>query len=384
MSEITSRERVLKTLNHQEPDRIPFDLGSTLVTGITKNAYINLATALGKDPGQVVFCDTIQQLPVVSEGILKTLEVDVRGLIPNFVRKNPDVQDNGDSYSFVDEWSVRWKMPKGGLYFSVDKSPFSENINEKDIDNFPWPEPADAALLEGLEEKAQEYYQQGYAVILENLCAGIFEMSCRVRGTEQFCMDLAMNPEIASKFLDKFVELKIQFYKAASEKLGDYVQFIREGDDMAGQESMLISPQMYREFLKPRHKQLFEAQRRLFGSGFYIFFHSDGAIYQIIPDFIEIGVDVLNPIQLTAKGMDAERLKSEYGKDLSLWGGGVNTQQILPAANPDEVGQDVEDRIRYLSPGGGFVFGTVHNIQDDVPSENIIAMVETFKRLRNY
>lgn len=384
MSGMTSRERVIKTLSHEEPDRIPFDLGSTLVTGITKNAYINLAAALGKEPGRVELCDTIQQLPVVSEKVLKELEVDIRGLIPNFVRKNPKLEDNGDSYSFVDEWGVKWKMPKGALYFSVDASPFSGNISGKDIDNFPWPDAAEPALLDGLEDKAREYYQQGYAVILENLCAGIFEMCCRVRGTEQFCMDLAMNPDIASRLLDKFVELKIQFYEAASEKLGDYVQFIREGDDMAGQESMLISPQMYREFLKPRHKQLFEAQRQFFGSDFYIFFHSDGAIYEIIPDFIEIGLDVLNPVQLTAKGMDAERLKSEYGKDMSLWGGGVNTQHVLPTASPDEVRRNVEDRIRDLSPGGGFVFGTVHNIQDDVPAENIMAVIETFKQLRNY
>ena len=384
MSEMTSRERVIKTLEHRQPDRVPFDLGSTLVTGITKNAYINLADALRENPGEIELSDTIQQLPVVSEDILKRLEVDIRGLIPNFTRKNPDLEDKGDCFWFTDEWGVKWKMPKGSLYFSMAGCPFSGNISEQDIDNFPWPDPAEPALLEGLQQKAQEYYRQGYAVILENLCAGIFEMSCRVRGTEQFCMDLAMNPRIASKLLDKFVELKIRFYKAAAEKLGNYVQLIREGDDMAGQEALLISPQMYREFLKPRHKQLFEAQRKFFSSPFYIFFHSDGAIYDIIPDFIEIGIDVLNPVQLTAKGMNAEKLKKEYGKDLALWGGGVDTQHVLPTAKPEQVRRNVEDRIRCFAPGGGFIFGTVHNIQDDVPAENIMAMIEAFRKLREY
>jgi uroporphyrinogen decarboxylase len=381
---MTSRERIIKTLNHQQPDRIPFDLGSTLVTGITKNAYINLAAVLKENPGKIELCDTIQQLPVVSENILKELDVDTRGLIPNFTRKNPELKDDGDCFWFTDEWGVKWKMPKGSLYFSVEKSPFSENISEKEIDDFRWPDPEEPALLEGLQEKAQRYHQQGYAVILENLCAGIFEMSCRVRGTEQFCMDLAMNPEIASKLLDKFVELKIRFYKAALEKLGNFIQLIREGDDMAGQEALLISPQMYRNFLKPRHKQLFEAQRRFFSSPFYTFFHSDGAIYDIIPDFIEIGIDILNPVQLTAKGMDAEKLKKEYGQDLSFWGGGVDTQHILPTANPKQVRGNVEERIRCFAPGVGFIFGAVHNIQDDVPAENILAMVGTFKKLRNY
>jgi len=277
-----------------------------------------------------------------------------------------------------------WKMPKGGLYFDLEKSPLSEDITEKDIDNFSWPDPKNPALLYGLEEKARKYHQQGNAVILESLCAGLFEMCCRIRGYEQFYFDLTINPKLAHKLLDKFVELKIQFYKTASKKLGSYVQFIREGDDIAGQKALLISPQMYREFIKPRHKQLFEAQRQIFPSPFYVFFHSDGAIYDIIPDFIEIGLDVLNPVQLTAKGMNAERLKREYGKDLSFWGGGVNTQNILPRANPDEVKQNVKERIEYLAPGGGFIFCTVHNIQDDMPTENVLAMLEAFKALRNY
>ena len=381
---MNSRQRVLKTLKHEEPDRIPFDLGSTLVTGITKNAYKNLAAYLGEELREVELYDTIQQLAVVDEGILEKLEVDVRGLIPNFVRENPPLEDNGQFYSFTDEWGLVWKMPKTALYFSLSASPLSGDITEKDIDSYPWPDPANPALLEGLEEKAKQYYRQGYAVILESLCAGIFEMSCRVRGTEQFYMDLAMNPRLASRVLDKFVELKIEFYKAASEKLGSYVQFVKESDDMAGQEALLMSPQMYREIIKPRHKQLFEAQKQFFPHPFYVFLHSDGAIYDIIPDFIEAGLEVLNPVQLTAKGMNAEELKKEYGKDLSFWGAGVNTQNILPTANPDEVRQNVKERIECFAPGGAFIFGTVHNIQDDVPAENIVAMLETLEGLRNY
>ncbi len=384
MNEMTSRERVLKALEHKEPDRIPLDLGSTLVTGITKNAYIRLAQRLGEELKEVELYDTVQQLAAVKEKILERLGVDIRGLIPNFVRKHPAVEDEGDSYSFTDEWGVKWKMPKGALYFSASDCPLSGNISERDIDDFPWPEPESPALLEGLEKKAKKYYRQGYAVILENLCAGIFEMSCRVRGTEQFCMDLAVNPELACRLLDKFTELKIRFYKAASEKLGNYVQFVREVDDIAGQEALLISPRMYREFLKPRHKQLFEAQKQIFPAPFYTWFHSDGAIFDIIADFIEIGLDVLNPVQLTAKGMDARKLKREYGKDITFWGGGADTQHILPTATPDEVRRDVKEKIEQLAGGGGFIFGTVHNIQDDVPAENILAMLETFEQLKDY
>jgi len=384
MSAETARQRVLKTLNHEQPDRIPFDLASTLVTGITKNAYINLAGRLGENLEEVSLYDTVQQLAAVREDILEKLEVDVRGLIPNFARKQPAVKDEGGCSVFTDEWGVKWHKPEGALYFSAVEFPFSGDITASDIDDFPWPDAASAALFDGLQEKAKRYYQGGFAVILENICAGIFEMCCRVRGAEQFYMDLAMNPALASRLLDKFVELKIRFYEAAAERLGGYVQFIRESDDIAGQQALLVSPQMYREFLKPRHKQLFDAQRRLFPSPFYVWFHSDGAIYDIIPDFIEIGLDVLNPVQLTAKGMDAEKLKKQYGRDISFWGGAVDTQNVLPTASPDEVRQNVTERIRHLAAGGGFVFAAVHNIQDDVPAENIIAMLETFRELRNY
>lgn len=379
-----SIEKVLRTLKHEEPESIPLDLGSTLVTGITKNAYINLAKYLGEEPEKIEFYDTIQQLPIVNESILKKLGIDIRGLIPNYVRKNPVLEKNGDSHSFVDEWGIRWEMKKRELYFSMVERPLSGDIDEKDIDNFPWPNPSNPALFQGLEEKAQEFYQQGYPVILESLCAGIFEMSCRMRGEEQFYQDLAINPKLASKLLDKFVELKIQFYNAASEGLKSYIQFIREGDDIAGQESLLISPKMYREFIKPRHEELFKAQRRIFPPPFYIFFHSDGAIYDLIPDFIEIGVDVLNPIQVSAKDMgDAKKLKREFGKYLTFWGG-VDTQKTLPRGTPEDVREEVEKTIKFLAPGGGFIFGAVHNIQDDVPIENILAMFNKFKELNDY
>lgn len=383
-SGMNSRERVITVLEHGEPDRIPFDLGSTFVTGITKGAYAKLAKVLGEDAGQIELCDTVQQLAVVREDILERLEVDVRGVIPNVVRKKPGLQEDGGRYWFCDEWGVRWEMPKGGLYFDLAESPLAGDISEDDIDNFEWPEPAGPALFEGLEEKARYYYEKGYAVILENLCAGVFEMCCRVRGTERFLMDLAMEPETACKLLDKFVELKIRFYEAAAKKLGEYVQFVREVDDVAGQESLLISPQMYREFIKPRHKELFEAQKKFFPAPFYVFFHSDGAIYDIIPDFIEIGVEVLNPVQLTARGMDAGRLKKEYGKDISFWGGGVDTQKVLPRGTPEQVRQNIKERIEHLAAGGGFIFAAVHNIQDDVPAENILAMIEQFGELREY
>jgi len=381
---MNSRERILATLNHEQPDRIPFDLGGSYVTGITKNAYIRLAEALGIEAEPVTLCDVVQQLVEPCEEILQQLEVDTRGIVPNIVRKHPILDIRDGQQQFRDEWGVLWRRPSGALYFDVAESPFSEHISKQAIVDFDWPDAASPSLFDGLEQKAHLHYEQGYAIMLENICAGIFEMSCRVRGTEQFMMDLVMNPDIACELLGKFVEIKLQYYQAAAERLGGYIQLIREVDDMAGQQSMLISPEMYRQFIKPQHKQLFEAQKKLFPQPFYTFFHSDGAISDIIGDFIETGVDILNPVQLTAKGMDAQTLKHQFGKHLTFWGGGVNTQHILPHGTPQQVRQNVQERIAQLAPNGGFVFATVHNIQDDVPAENILAMIEAFQEMRQY
>ena len=370
---MNSRERILMTLKHKEPDNIPLDLGSCFVTGIAKDAYLNLMDYLGEDAGDVEFYDTVQQLVVVKEKILRRFGVDVRGLIPNVVRKNPgNMEESNGSISFTDEWGVTWEKPESSLYFNLVNSPLSGNITQEDIDNFPWPDPTDPQLFDGLAEKAREYYHNGYAIILESICAGVFEMSCRSRGMDYFLMDLALNPDLACKLMDKYVDVKIRFYEAASERLGEYIQFIREGDDVAGQESLLMSADMYRRFLKPRHKKIFEAQKGIFPQPFYIFFHSDGQMYDLLPDFIEIGMDILNPVQITGKSLGA--IKKEFGDDITLWGGGCDTQKVLPFGTPDDVRADVKQRIERLSPGGGFVFCTVHNIQADVTPENIIAM----------
>ncbi len=382
---MTSRERVIATLEGEVPDRIPFDLGSSFVTGITRIAYENLSNCMGRKANETELCDVIQQLAVVDEGLLNELEVDVRGLIPNMVRKRPVLEEGEDCDVFTDEWGVHWKKPKdGGLYFDLVKSPLSGELTEDDIERHPWPDPQAPALFDGLREKALKYYEDGYAVILESLCAGIFEMSCRIRGYEQFYEDLLIQPELACRLMDKLVECKISFYEKAAELFGETIQFIREGDDIGSQESLLISPALYRNYLKPRHERLFKAQKEIFPAPFYVFFHSDGAIYELIPDFIEAGLEVLNPVQVTGSGMSLTRLKTEFGKKISFWGGGVDTQHVLPRLTPAEVKKDVRERIEALALGGGYIFGAIHNILGDVPPENILAMWEAFREMRAY
>ncbi|MGQ9608755.1 MAG: uroporphyrinogen decarboxylase family protein [bacterium] len=376
---MNSRDRVLTSLNHEKPDKIPFDLGSSYVTGISKSAYVNLINYLKKDIHEIEFSDTLQQLVIPEEGLLKEMGVDIRGLFPNIVRKKPNIKESGKSKYFTDEWGVTWEMPPGSLYFNLIKSPLSGEIDMDDVDNFPWPNTGDIKLIEGLEEKAKKFYNDGYAIILESVCAGIFEMSCRIRGTQDFLMDLAINQDLACKIMDKFVELKIRFYEMSAQKLGNYIQFIREGDDIAGQENLMISINMYRKLIKPRHEKIINYQKEIFPKPFFIFFHSDGYIYDLLPDFIDVGIDILNPVQITGKSLN--EIKKEFGNYISFWGGGCDTQKILPFGTADDVRKDVRYRIEQLSPNGGFIFCPIHNIQADVKPENIMAMYETYRSM---
>lgn len=378
---MNSYERVVSALRGEVPDRVPCDLGSSLVTGITRGAYLDLAEELTGHNREATLYDVAQQLARVDEDILQRLGVDTRALIPNIVRKSPPVEREGEDHFFTDEWGLRWKRPAGGLYFDVISHPLGGDIDEDDIEDFNWPDPTDESLIEGLAEKAERFRRDGRAVMLESLCAGIFEMCCRMRGTEQFCMDLLLNPSLACALMDKFVELKVKFYEMAAAHLSGHVQFIREGDDVAGQESLIISPDTYRQHLKPRHARIFEAQRSLFDEPFFVFFHSDGAVRELIPDFIEAGVDVLNPVQTNAKDMDPGGLKEEFGSDIAFWGAAVDPP-VLTRGTPEEIQDQVREHVRALAPGGGYLFGAVHNIQDDVPAENILAMWEAFEEVR--
>lgn len=382
---MNSRERVLTTINHEEPDRIPCDLGSTRVTGITKDAYINYVEYLGEELGNIKLYDVIQQLVEIPEELLTKLGVDIRGLSPNVARKYPSIKEADNAFFFKDEWGVSWKMPKkAGLYFDLHKSPLSGEVTEENINEYSWPDPTREKLFRGLVDKAKEYYDNGFSIILESFGAGVFEEACRLRGYEEFYMDLVRSPGLACTLMDNILDLKLRFYEVAAKKLGPYIQFIREGDDVGGQDELLISPSAYRNYLKPRHKKLFTAQKEIFPEPFYVFLHSDGAIYEILPDFLESGVEILNPLQVSARGMDLKKIKQEFEDEFVFWGGGIDTQETLPNGIAEKVREEVGGRAMTLASGGGYIFGTVHNIQGDVPPENIDALFSSFNEVKHY
>ncbi|MFZ4617687.1 MAG: uroporphyrinogen decarboxylase family protein [Rectinemataceae bacterium] len=378
---MSSRDRVLAALSHRESDRLPLDIGSVQVTGIHVEAYRGLRNALGLPETESTLCDSIQRLALPEEDFIARLGVDIRGLYPrNSHNWNVVEVEAGDYWEYHDEWGITHRRPRpGGLYHSVSRVPLpGPGLTARDIEKHPWPDLGDPRRIEGLKEKALAYRNAGFAVLLKDPFAGIFEMSQRIIGMEELLMTMAAEPEVAEALFDKMLQLKLAFWEMALPVLGDLVDVVSYADDYGSQSSQIISPRMFRELVKPRVRILFDAMKRLAPTA-WRFFHSCGNVRPLLPDFIEIGTQILNPVHISATGMEPVALKRDFGADLVFWGGGVDTQGVLPRGSPDDVRDDVRKNIEALAPGGGFVFSTVHNIQSDVPPANIIAMVEALR-----
>lgn len=383
---MTARDRLLTTLDHREPDRVPLDMGSTHVTGIAVRAYEGLRKQLGLPAVEPTIVDDVQQIALPDEDVVERLGIDVRGLFP--VTSNTitvPVADVGDYWEYLDEWGIVHRMPKDeGLYYSLVKSPIGGmSASVSRIEEHSWPKGDDPARIVGLRAKAEAYRAAGYPVVLKSVCAGLCEVACRVRGMENFLCDLMIDEDVTRALLDKILQIKLDFWSMALGELGDLVDVMLEADDYGTQDSQLVPPAKFREVFKPRLGELL-ATMKAAAPHAKVLFHSCGNVREIIPDFIEIGVDILNPVHVRATGMEPSGLKRDFGDALCFWGGGVDTQGVLPNGTPDQVREDVRRNVSALMPGGGYVFNTVHNIQADVPPENVVAMVEALHEVGVY
>jgi uroporphyrinogen decarboxylase len=385
-----SRQRVLMALRHEEPDRVPYDLASTQVTGITNGAYQRLRAHLGWAAEAPRWVDVIQQLVQPGDDLLEYLCVDTRGLYP-LTSHNWDVYeqllDNGDVWEYRDEWGITHHFPKqDGHWFSMVGSPLA-TVDPASTPfaevQYAWPAADDPRRIAGLREQAEAFRAAGKIVVLKGLCAGIFEMSQRLRGMENALMDTALYPEFTDALAGRIADAKIAFWEMALPQLADVVDIVFEADDYGTQESQLISPDQFRRLFKPHVARTLQAIKTGAPDA-KILFHSCGNVRSIIPDLIEIGVDILNPVHVAAAGMEPIPLKRDFGDDICFWGGGVDTQGVLPKGTPAEVAVDVRRNVEALAPGGGYVFNTIHNIQSEVPPENILAMWETLQEYGVY
>ena len=375
---MTPRERLLAALNHCEPDRVPLDLGGSHVTTISWGAYRSLRRQLGLPDADPIWMDVIQQVVTPHDDVMERLGIDTRGLFP-LCSHNWDVykklQDGGDKWTYHDEWGIDHVFPKqDGHWFSIVKEPFADAPPDAGcLERHAWPDAANLIRVSGLREQALAYRDAGNAVVVKGLCAGIFEMAQRLRGMQNALTDPMLYAEFSDRLYGKLADLKIAFWEMALRTLGDVVDVIVENDDYGTQYSQLISHDQYCAYLKPHQQRLFAAIKRAAPNAF-LFFHSCGNVRPFIPDFLEMGVDILNPVHVTASGMEPLGLKRDFGDALTFWGGGVDSQHILPQGTPEQVRDAVRGTIEALAPGGGYVFAGIHNIQSEVPPENIVAM----------
>lgn len=376
---MNSHERVRAALNHQEPDRVPFDLGGTTVTGIHVTAYQNLRKYLGLPSVQVQIEDLVEQLAAIDVDVDGQLQPDCGRVAPGAPSSYERIfREEGAYIVFTDEWGIDWAMPKqGGFFYDMVRHPLTEASSIEDLRSYRWPDPVDPGRFAGLGERARALRRAGKAVVLAPHCVGPTEMHAFLRGWLQYYMDFALNPRLVAYLLDQIVELKLAYWERALLEVGEDVDVVMEADDFAGQHRMLISPDTFRTMLKPRYARLFGFIKE--HSSAKLFLHSCGAMRTVIGDLIDCGVDILNPVQKSAAGMDLLELKREFGRDLVFWGGGVDTQRVFATGTVDQVREDVRQSIEALAPGGGFVFATVHNTQANVPPENFMAMWEALR-----
>jgi uroporphyrinogen decarboxylase len=383
----TSRGRVEAALNHQEADRVPYDLGGTILTGIHHVAYRRLCKHLGIAPADVAMEDPIQQLARVDDQVKQRLEVDIYGVNPAKPRGigQPPWSEGGYD-KILDEWGIEWWKPQeGGFYYDMRRHPLAETDRVEDLARYRFPDPLDPGRYEGMAQRAGELLnQKQVAYVLGRNAPGIFEVALWMRGFENFYCDMVANQRFAEALLDIIMEVKMTYWAKALDLVGPNVMIVSEADDLASQDRCLVNPTLYRKLIKPRHAKLFSFIKQHAQVPVKIFYHSCGAIAQLIPDLIESGIDILNPVQVSALGMNTKELKRAFGKDITFYGGGVDTQHVLPHGTPQQVRDEVKRRIDDLAPGGGFIFNTVHNIQADVPAENIMAMWETLREYGVY
>jgi len=399
-----SRERVLTALAHREPDRVPIDLGGSLVTGINAVAYGRLKRYLRikGDPPRVA--DIVLQLAEVEEPMRRRFGVDVVGLpaleplpgVRNLRWKpwtlpdgspalisadfEPEVTERGDLLIRAPDGSIAQRMAAGTYHF-VPADPPLADAGLEDLEHFE-PRRISDEELEFLHHTARRLHDETDYAIFGWFGGSLVEGAQFARGWARFLMDLKRAPDFAAALVEKLATAALSDLERYLDAVGDFVHVIGFGDDLGIQTGLQLSPDLYRRFFKPHHRRLYNLVHSR--SQARVFLHSCGSVYDLIPDLIEVGVDVLNPVQTSAVKMEPARLKQEFGERLTFWGGGCCPHRVLPWATPAGVEADVRERLRIFAPGGGYVFAPIHDIQPDVPPENVVAMYDAALRYGQY
>jgi len=380
MVEMSPRERVMTALNHQEPDRVPIDIGGGSSTSIGIEGYEKLKQYLGV-PAEPRVLNKAFRIARLDESVMKRLGSDCRPLVAKPpLQWTPPPSREG---TFIDMWGITWKQvyyAKDCYYWEMAHNPLAEAQIE-DLARYPWPDPLDPGFTAGLAEETRELYEEtDYALMADSGFKSFWELGYMLRGFTRMLLDLKRNPEFVSALLSKLLEINVAATGRFLEAAGRYIQVFRAGDDLATQTGPIMSAQIFRAVLKPVYKKYLDFVKSKTNAK--IFFHSCGNVVDLIDDLVEAGVEIINPVQVTAMG-DTAALKARFGDRVVFWGG-IDTQHVMPHGSVNEVEEEVRRRIHDLGPNGGFVLAAVHNIQPDVPPQNIIAMADAARKSGTY
>lgn len=382
---LSPRERVLTVLNHEQPDRVPIVLGVSNATGIKMKPYQGIKSIIGVDaPDDYIYDWPELGTALIDEETMERLHSDVRGVLdlePEAVRARNRTRDPRSDY--IDSWGTGQSEIKPGEWFP-NVHPMQSANSLDDIESYPgWPDMLDPSRIAHVREQARRLADENqYAILATPWLLFPFERAHAMQGLETFLVNMSLEPDFATALLQKIAHYCKQLMGPFLDELGDNVDIIKIGDDLGTEESLMISPRMYRKILKPIHADFISFIKARTNAK--VLFHSDGDIAPLIDDFVEIGVDILNPIQTSAGTMsDLHSLKKRHGSNI-VFCGGIDTRKILPCGTVEEVRAEVRRVIEALGPGGGFMAGAVHTIMNDVPPENILAMVDAVEEFGQY
>jgi uroporphyrinogen decarboxylase len=374
------REAFYATMEHQEPDRVLVDFGKH-IGSFHISAYKKLIDHLGLS-NKARILDRMAQNVVLDEAICERLGIDFRWIVPNWVGVR-DIDIDGEK-GYIDMWNTPHKWTDFGEYYAIQDQPLSQDpLTQADIEAFEWPNPDEPGMFTGLREQAKHWFENtDYIVGADGIKVGILQTAAQIRGYDNLFLDFAINPEMAHAVLEKISLTINKMYHHYMQAVGNYVQVVTISDDQGTQNSLMMSPVMFREFIKPRLKSLIDTIKSQ--ADVKVLMHCDGAILRIVEDLIEIGVDILNPIQTVVDGFeDTAALKDQFG-DRICFHGGIDVQQVMPNATPEEIRHEVKKRIHDLGRGGGYIIAPCHNINVDIPVENTLAMFEAAQDLGRY
>ncbi len=379
-----SRDRVKAALKHEEPDLVPLDLGGHQ-TGIHVRTYKKLIDHLGIDE-EITIMDPAQQLARPSEAVLQHLQIDTRYVWGGMFAPPVEFEEiKPGFFGFRDPFGVAWAMPGEkpgeGLYCDIIENPL-ETIPYEELDNWSWPSGRNQDAMKGVREQALKITKETPYALVSGISGVVFEYCWYLRGLKQFYIDMMENPDYIRKELDHTYTYWAEYLETFLETVGDLLDVVCIGDDLAMQNGPIFAPETYRSLIKPYHMKLCAFIRERTDAK--IHYHSCGSIVEYLPDLIEMGIDIINPVQISARGMNPAELKRKFGDRIVFWGGGIDTQHTLPRGSADEVRREVAENLDIFKPHGGYVFNSVHNIQADVSIENLMAFWESAWEHRSY